>query len=376
MTTTSNKTPKVALVCDWLTEIGGAERVLKAISDIYPDAPIYTSQYRPNRIDWFKNRKVITSYLNFIPAKLRKIIGPLRQFYFSHLDLSSYDIIISITGAEAKAIKQGNAKHLCYCHVPTQYYWQFYQQYLENPGFGWLNPLIIPFFKLFVNYLRKKDYESAQRPDQFITISKYSANQIKKYYGRDSIIIYPPVNTKKFQPVKTSKKTNQQKHFINFSRQVNWKRLDLAILACLQTNSKLTIIGDGPEHNKLKKLANNSDLINFIPPQNSEKLNQYLQKSDGYLFPSLEPFGIAPIEALSAGCPVIAYGEGGAKDYINNQNGLFFKSQDVKSLVSAINKFNPSIYNPKNITKSVSHFSEDRFKSEIIKIVKRFSFSE
>lgn len=364
---------KVALVCDWLTEIGGAERVLKSISDIFPDAPIYTSQYRPARIDWFKDRNVITGWLNFFPAKFRRILGPLRQIYFQNLNLSNYDIIISVTGAEAKAIKKGHAKHICYCHVPTQYYWQFYEKYLANPGFGFLNPLVRLMLKILIKPLRRADYNSAQLPDEFITISNYAKDQIKKYYNRESTIIYPPVAVAKFADLNNDAKINNcnQNHFINFSRQVTWKRLDLAILACLKTGDKLTLIGDGPEHKHLVKLAGGAKNILFLPQMPQASLKKHLKLADGYIFPSLEPFGIAPIEAMSAGCPVIAYAVGGSSDYIlENQNGITFKSQTVNSLASALRNFNKTNFNIKTIKSSVQKFSESRFQTEIKKIVK------
>ena len=207
---------KVALVCDWLTTVGGAESVLLALHEMYPSAPIYTSQYNKKGIDWFEDADVRTGWLQYFPTKLRRLLGPLRQSYFSRLDLSDYDLVISVTGAEAKAVrttpKTGKTRtrqakteqaehscvHLCYCHVPTQYYWGKYDEYLENPGFGVFNPLARLALKLFVKPLRKKDFQSAQQPDQFITISKYAADQIKKYYKRESVIIYPPLDLKMF----------------------------------------------------------------------------------------------------------------------------------------------------------------------------------
>ena len=157
---------KVALVCDWLTNVGGAEKVLLRIHQLYPEAPIYTSKYDPKGIDWFKDADVRTGWLQKFPSKMRRVLGPFRQWYFSHLDLSDYDLIISVTGAEAKSVKSGkrlhekgkkskNPKgiHISYCHVPTQYYWQMYDAYVKNPGFGMLNPLIRFFFKLLVKPL-------------------------------------------------------------------------------------------------------------------------------------------------------------------------------------------------------------------------------
>ena len=140
---------KVAIVCDWLTNVGGAEKVLLAIHQMYPEAPIYTSQYNPKGIDWFKDADVRTGWMQIFPSGLRRFLAPLRQIYFNHLDLSDYDVIFSVTGAEAKSVKKGDAVHFCYCHVPTQYYWGFYDEYVKNPGFGkLLNPIVRFFFNL------------------------------------------------------------------------------------------------------------------------------------------------------------------------------------------------------------------------------------
>ena len=189
---------KVALVCDWLTNVGGAEKVLLELHRLYPKAPIYTSKYSKKGIDWFLDADVRTGWLQVFPASLRRFLGPLRQRWFAHLDLSEYDLVISVTGAEAKAVKCKNGLHICYCHVPTQYYWQMYDDYLKNPGFGVLNPVVRFFFKLMVGPLRKADYKAAQGPDYFITISEYAKGMIAKYYKRDAVVIHPPVEIECF----------------------------------------------------------------------------------------------------------------------------------------------------------------------------------
>ena len=333
-------------------------------------------------------------------------MGPLRQAYFSHLDLSSFDLVISVTGAEAKSIQQGNALHLCYCHVPTQYYWGMKDDYLANPGFGLLNPLARLGLKLFLPPLKRADYRAAQRPDSFITISTYAASAIKKTYGRESVVIFPPVAVEKFstrgfstsrEAIKQSKSqaqpTEQKKHknkksqislepaalaaapsgrygFITTSRQVNWKRLDLAIEACLALKVPLTVIGEGPEHFKLVSLAKKSRLIKFVPLVNQSTLKTYLESAEGYIFPSLEPFGIAPVEALACGCPVIAYGNGGALDYvIDGENGVLFGKQSVNSLRQAIKRFQSIKFNEQTVRQSALPFSEDLFKQKIKKYV-------
>lgn len=400
---------KVAIVCDWLVSVGGAERVLKSIADLFPDAPIYTSQYNPRKINWFKNREVHVGWLQVFPTHLRRVLGPLRQSYFNHLDLSDYDLIISVTGAEAKSVKKGTALHLCYCHVPTQYYWGLKDDYLKNPGFGILNPLARLSLKLLLPPLKSADYKAAQRPDEFITISTYAAEEIKRAYNRESTIIFPPVAVEKFSTGKFStssgeiktvksqaakpeqknnkneKKSNQPLEqppdgrygFVTTSRQVNWKRLDLAVKACLELKVPLTVIGEGPEHHNLVKLAKRSKLIKFVPLTDQAGLKCYLESAEGYIFPSLEPFGIAPVEALACGCPVIAYGAGGALDYvIDGENGVLFGKQSVNSLRQALRRFKTLKFDEEKVRRSALPFAESRFdaelKSFIVKKVKSY----
>jgi len=406
----SSKTqPKVAIVCDWLTIVGGAERVLLAIHELYPDAPIYTSQYSEKGIDWFKDADIHTGWLQRFPTRLRRYISPLRQIYFSHLDLSDYDLVISVTGAEAKSVRTGkNTTHICYCHVPTQYYWQLYDDYIKNPGFGFLNPLARIGLKIFARPMRRRDFKAAQNVDYFVTISDYAKSSIKKYYKREAYVINPPVNVQKFSttpadfstykeiknadcqiskqhnlsksqeneqiffttfngksqgstPVKRPKKHG----FITTSRQVTWKRLDLCVQACLKTNTPLTIIGEGPEHAYLESLADGSPLIKFLPRMSQEGINFYLHQSEGFLFPSFEPFGIAPVEALAAGCPVIAYSKGGAREYIKpGKNGVLFNKQTPDSLAAAIRKFKKMKFSPTFVKKSAQPFDEPKFKQK------------
>lgn len=409
---------KVALVCDWLTEKGGAEKVLLELHEMFPKAPIYTSQYRKGRIDWFNDAKVITGYLNYLPVFSRRFIAPLRQNYFKNLDLSEYDLVISVTGCDAKMIKT-TGRHLCFCHVPTQYYWGKREDYLKNPGFGLLNPLARVVYKRFLPKLADKDFEAAKNPDEFITISNFAKTEIKTFYKREAKVVSPPVETDFFAQVvdnydtkkgksqtkklhnktikmqKSQATKNEQKFYtklenvenldvllkiitkfpdgfyLNFSRQVNWKRLDLAIEACKNLKLPLVLIGDGPESKKLKKLAKKSENIFFVPFLKKADLRLLSSMAKAFIFPSKEPFGIAPVEALAAGCPVIALKDGGALDFIKDgKNGIFFESQDVNSLEKALVKFetgNVSLDSPKKISASVKKFSADLFRKKIEK---------
>ena len=420
-----NKVPaiKVALVCDWLTELGGAEKVLLAFHEMYKDAPIYTSQYRPRKAHWFKGMDVRTGWLQPFPAWSRRFIVPLRQHFFAHLDLSEYDLIISVTGADAKFI-QPRGKHICFCHVPTQYYWGKYHEYLKNPGFGPLNPLIRPIFRKIAPRLRQRDFLASQKPDQFITISQFAKQEIEAFYKREAKVISPPVNigvftqavdnynTKKgksqmkkshnkaIKSNKSQDKKSEQKFctklenvenlsvlakiiakhpngfYLNFSRQVNWKRLDLIIKACKKLDLDLVLIGSGPENSRLKTLAKGFNKISFVKALPQSDLAVFASLAKAFIFPSEEPFGIAPVEALAAGCPVIAYKGGGALDFIQDgKNGLFFEAQTESSLAKALKKFDQGkvkLNTPLKISQSVKRFATQTFKKKFKQEVKDF----
>ena len=359
---------KVALVCDWLDGVGGAEQVLRELHNLYPEAPIYTSVYRPKKIDWFAGADVRTGWLNVFPTGLRKSIPFLRNAYFNGLDLTEYDLIISSSGAEAKGVKKrADAVHICYLHAPTQYYWQKHAEYLDEPGFGLLDPLARAMLKLSVGKLRRVDFEFAQRPDFIVTASNYIKGEIKKYYKRESTVIFPPVDVAKF----ADKKKAVRCWFVVTSRQVPWKRLDLAVQACMNLDEQLTLVGGGSETAKLQKLAHGHDNIRFLPTTDAVGIKKVLRESKGYIFPSLEPFGIAPIEALAAGTPVIAFGKGGATDYIDGgKNGVLFKDQTVESLQGAIKKFNKIKFKDGEVAKSAKRFSSEHFRKEFANFVK------
>ncbi len=280
---------KVALASDWLTNVGGPEKVLLELHRLFPEAPIYTSKYDPKGIDWFLDADVRTGYLQRFPAGMRRVLGVFRERWFSRLDLSEYDLVISVTGAEAKGVRKiaPDGVHISYCHVPTQYYWQMYDEYMKDPGFGVLNPIVRVFFKMFVSRQRKKDFLAAQEVGKFVTISEYARELIAKYYKREAVVVAPGVEVLEFREAanhgdlgeKESRKAKSradgtkaglqktgsasvksveksvENFYVTSSRQVNWKRLDLAILACLKVGRKLVVIGEGPEHESLRQLA-------------------------------------------------------------------------------------------------------------------------
>jgi len=331
---------KVAIVCDWLLGIGGAERVVLEIHKLYPDAPIYTSQYDTSALELFRfegteNLDVRATWLQKLPKSLKKFLPLLRAWTFSRLDLSEYDLVISISGAEAKGVKTGpRTTHICYCHSPTHYYWSRYDEYMSRPGFpkglNWLARLGL---RLWVGPLRRWDKRAAKRPDYMVANSTHTQEMIKKYYKRDSVVVHPPVDTDRF---KITGKPPLRHGFVTAGRQTPYKRIDLAVQACTELGVPLVVIGNGPEHRRLEKMAGRN--VTFLTQVNDNEIVSHFQTALAFIFPTnVEDFGVVGVEAMAAGTPVIAYGKGGPRDYvIPNKTGLFFEKQDAKSLVKVL----------------------------------------
>lgn len=362
---------KVAIVCDWLLGTGGAERVVLELHRMYPEAPIYTSQYNPNPkiwhdSEWFRNADIRTTWLQKLPKSLKKFMPILRAWTFSHLDLSDYDLVISSSGAEAKAVKTGsNTVHINYCHSPTHYYWMRYEDYLENPGFGRLDPLARIGLKLLVTPLRKWDYRAAQKPDFMIANSSHIKAMIKKYYDRDSVVVHPPVETDRFRHAADE----PRRGFVVAGRQTPYKKFDIVVQAFNQLRLPLLVLGNGPSHSKLEKMADRN--VTFIKHPTDEQVAHYFRTSLAFIFPSLDDFGIVAVEALAAGTPVIAYKAGGALDYVNSTNGMFFENQTVEDLKHAVDLFNTKKFNHSVVSNSANDFSPQVFRDNIKQIVKK-----
>lgn len=373
-----NKNPKwlngkkVAIVTDWLTTYGGAEKVVLTVSEIFPEAPIFTSQYSEKEVDWFSNRQVKTGWLNIFPAKMRKILPVGRVLYFRNLGkkLKDFDVIISICCAESKGLNLSEKQlHISYLQgPPIQYYWGMYDDYVNNPGFGKLSFLVRFFFKILVNPLRKNDFKLAQKPDFLIANSSYSKDEILKYYKRDASVVFPPVEVDKFKLER-----NKKDYYITTSRQVNWKKLDLAVEAFSKNGKKLVLVGGGAEHQKLVELAGDAKNIEFIPRISDPlELSKIVAEAKGFVFPSLEPFGIAPIEALATGTPVLAFNQGGAQDYIKDgENGVFFNEQSSTSILEVVEKFEKISFDSEKVSESAKKFSKENFKKNFEEEIKR-----
>jgi glycosyltransferase involved in cell wall biosynthesis len=360
---------KVAIVHDWFVG-GGAERVVYELHKMYPDATIYTAYCSPQWRQRLSGTKVITSYMQRWPlSKLRKVLPPLRALWFSRLDLSGYDLVISSSGAEAKGVKvKAPTVHINYCHAPTHYYWSRYDDYMKHPGFGAFDPLARLGLKLLVGPMRRWDYKAAQRPHGIIANSNFTKDQIKKYYGRDAEVIHPPVDIDRFKIL--DKSSISREGFLAAGRQTPYKRIDLAVAACTKLSLPLTVIGDGPDHKRLIKMA--GPTVSFLKGLSDQQVVKHFQSAQAFIFPGIDDFGIVAVEALAAGTPVIAYKAGGALDYVApGKTGEFFEPQTKDSLVAALKAFDPSKYDPAQLQKSAAVFSPAEFKNKFSSYIRK-----
>jgi len=357
---------RVAIVHDWLVG-GGAELVVEQLHQLYPDAPIYTSyatrQWR-ERLDG----KVRTGWLQPL-GFIRKFIPALRILWFTHLNLSAYDLVISSSGAEAKGIRvPEKTVHVNYCHAPTHYYWSRYDEYMKRPGFprgfNWIARVGL---WLCVRPLRKWDYAAAQRPDHIIANSTHIQAEIKKYYDRDSTVIFPPVYMERFQKSQNLKR--ERKGFLIAGRQTPYKRFDIAVMACTKLGLPLGVIGDGPDNARLRRLAGKT--VTFLGKVSDEILEEEFAGAEALLFPGLDDFGITPVEAMASGTPVIAYKAGGALDYIlPGRSGEFFAEPTVESLMETLKAFQPDRYSHPAIAVFAERFSREHFQQRMTRYIK------
>lgn len=364
---------KVAIVCDWLLGTGGAERVVLELHRMFPEAPIHTSQYNPDPKlwfgdKWFEDANIQTGWLQKLPKSLKKFLPLLRAWYFSRLDLNKYDLVISASGAEAKFVKvHEGARHIAYIHAPTHYYWARYDDYLKHPGFGFFDPLARLGLKLLVGPMRRWDFRAAQRPDYLIANSNFTREQIKKYYDRDSIVIHPPVDIERFKS--HSRPTEKRHGFVTAGRQTPYKRIDLAVEAATMLKVPLIVIGKGPDHKWLKKIAGKS--VTFLTKVSDEQIAERFGGAKAFIFPGVDDFGIVAVEAMAAGTPVIAYGAGGALDYVNNKTGVLFKLQTVEALIEALKGFKAEKFNPQEVAKQAEQFSSKAFTRNVDRFINK-----
>jgi glycosyltransferase involved in cell wall biosynthesis len=356
---------KVAIVHDYLNQMGGAERVVMAFHDIFPEAPIYTSIYDPGRVDpAFQKMDIRTSFMQKLPlvTKHHQPYLPLYPFAMEALDLRGYDLVLSSSSAFGKGvITRPETLHICYCHTPMRWCWN-YEEYVEREQLGKVARRVLPFF---ITGLRVWDQTSAMRVDHFIANSPVIAERIQKYYRREAVVIPPPVDASRFP---SDPAPEVEDYFLSLGRFVPYKRFDLAIEACNRLRLPLVVIGKGRDEERLKRMA--GPTIRFLGRLSDEEVIHYYRHCRAFLFPGDEDFGITPLEAQAAGRPVIAYGSGGAlASVVDGVTGAFFKEQTVESLVEVLANFNEQHFDPNAIRNHALEFDTPRFQRRIMQFI-------
>ncbi len=351
---------KIAIVHDWLTNMGGAENLIINFHEMYPEAPIYTSIYNPDNLDdRLKNIDVRTSFLQKKNKKItnHKKYYPFMPMAFESMDLNEYDIILSSSTCCAKGIiPRPDAIHICYCNTPMRYAWEKRDEYVKNSG-KFKKKLI----GILTHYMRIWDVTSSSRVDYFIANSTAVQERIKKYYRRDSVVINPAVRCNLFDISDTD-----GDYYLIVSRLVPYKRLDLAVQACKELGRKLIIAGEGTEKEKLQEMASGCSNIKFLGRLSDEEVKKYMSECKALLFPGEEDFGITPVEAMACGRPVVAYGRGGTLDtVIDGKTGVLFKEQTVEDVKNAMLKLECTEFDKQTLRKHALKFDEAEFKRKI-----------
>ncbi|PIR97003.1 MAG: glycosyltransferase family 4 protein [Candidatus Doudnabacteria bacterium CG10_big_fil_rev_8_21_14_0_10_41_10] len=354
---------KVALVHDFLTQLGGAERVLDELHQMFPQAPVFTLVYDENKTqgkytDW----DIRTSFIQKLPwgIKRYKWYLALMPKAIESFDFSEYDLVLSDASAFAKGVKvKKPTKHICYCHTPTRYLWQMTDEYISTIQYPWFIKKIA---KPFLMRQKLWDYKVAQKVDFFIANSLEVQSRIKKYYDRNSVVIYPPVDTNFFFPASDQLKANG--YFLTAGRLEPYKKIDLVVKALKELDKNLVVAGSGSLENEL--MLESGKNIRFLGRVTDEKLRDLYRGAQAFIFPSLEDAGIMMLESLAMGTPVIAYGKGGALEFIKpGQHGELFYEQTKESLKTVLENFDPSKYNQEELVKQAERFSKQSFRSQM-----------
>lgn len=350
---------KIALVHDWLNQFGGAEQVLSALHQIFPEAPIYTSIYWPQAMpsEWC-TWDIRPTWLDRLPLIHRRHQPylPLYPLAFGGVDLSDYDVVISNKSAFCHGVRTGpRALHICYCLTPTRFLWQ-YETYIQEERVG---PLARVFLPAAIELLKRWDFAAAQRVEHFIAISQMVRQRIARFYRRDSTVIHPPVEVERFRLA-----ADPDDYFIVVSRLVPYKRIDLAVHAFSELKLPLLVIGDGRDRPRLESLAGPS--VRFLGRLPNGQVAHYLSRARALVFPGEEDFGIAPLEAQACGRPVIAYAGGGALETVQEGvSGVLFNEPSIAALVATIQSFDHRHFDPAAIREHARRFDVHTFQEKL-----------
>lgn len=354
---------RVAIVHDWLNQYGGAERVLEVLKSMFPDAPIFTSMYWPEVMpDLYRHWDIRTSFLDAWPLVKQHHLWflPFYPLAFEQFDLAGFDLVISNKSAFCHGvITPPQTTHLCYCLTPTRFLWNTYEYLSAEGGAGLVRP-ILPFL---LNYLRLWDRTAADRVDHFVGISRAVQARIAKYYRREAVVIHPPIDTRQFATA-----AQPENYFLVISRLIPYKRIDIAIQAFNELGLPLVIIGDGRDRARLERLARPN--IQFRGWLADGEVREMLGGCQALIFPGLEDFGLAPLEAQAAGRPVIAYAGGGALDtVVEGVTGHLFSPQTPEALANVVAHFDPTCFDPATIRQHAAQFDVDHFKRRFMEFM-------
>ena len=360
---------KIALVHDFLTQLGGAERVLDELIEMYPEADVYTLVYdKEKTFGRYTKINLKTSFIQRLPGGVKhyKWYVALMPLAIRSFDLSKYNLIISDASAFAKGVRITNrAKHICYCHTPTRYLWQMEKEYVSAMTYPWIVKLMV---RPVLYFLRIWDYRAAQRVDLFIANSKEVQGRIKKYYGRESQIIYPPINTDFFRPANNPSRD----YFLAVGRLEPYKKMDLVIRVFSDLGLALKVAGTGSQSLTLKSKILNPN-IQFLGRVSDHELRALYQNAKAFIFPALEDAGMMILESLACGTPVIAYGAGGALEFIREGiDGEFFSEQSESSLKTALKNFDQSKYESSNLSNQALRYSRQVFRDKLKLVAENF----
>ncbi|HEU5438243.1 MAG TPA: glycosyltransferase [Ktedonobacterales bacterium] len=354
---------RVALVHDYLNQMGGAEKVLLALHDLFPQAPIYTTIYDRRRVDpRFQRMDIRTSGLQRMPFIKRhhQPFLPLYPFAFERMDLREYDLVISDSSAFAKGIvTRPEALHFCYCHTPMRWAWN-YEEYVEREKLGRLARTLLP---PVVTWLRQWDYATAARVDYFIANSPPVAARIAKYYRREAVYIPPPVDTSRFYVAPI-----HEDYFLIVSRLIPYKRIDLAVRAFTALGLPLRIVGSGRDEGRLRRMAGKN--VRFLGRLSDDEVRRQMAHCRAFIFPGEEDFGITAVEAQASGRPVVAYGAGGATAMIvEGETGYFFHQQTPEALAEVVSKLDDAHFDPQAIRRHAEEFDTQRFAQQLLRFI-------
>ncbi|MBU0646269.1 glycosyltransferase [Patescibacteria group bacterium] len=354
---------KIALVHDYLSQNGGAEKVLQAFQSIWPQAPTYTLFFDSQKLPQFKNAPIRTSFMQRLPLIRSRYQWylPLMPTATESLDLSEFDVVLSSASAFAKGvITREDALHICYCHTPTRYLWSDTHSYVQELSMPRVVKSLLP---ILLSRLRVWDRQAADRVDYFIGNSETVRRRIRKYYGRDSRLLAPPVATERF-----TISDQPKNYFLTGGRLVAYKRYDLVVEACNQTGLPLIIFGTGPQAKYLRQIAKSN--IQFVGAVSDQQQAELYAQAKAFIHPQVEDFGITPVESMAAGRPVIAYRAGGATEtVIEGLSGEFFDEQSWEEIADRLIRFNESNYQPALIRAHAEHYSLPVFKERIKDLV-------